>query len=267
MKRISIVRLQVTVCVAALALIQLLPTSAQAQGHRIVATVATGFLSDNARAGVEELLGDVTLASVANWADNVRNSRPETAEWHFVDIPLRANTLNRQRDCADGNCVVTAIEAQKAILVDRSKPKRERAEALKFIIHFVGDLHQPLHCADNNDRGGNNTIVKFLGKRSKLHGVWDSGIIVESGLPEEEFAEELLAGIHNPPAGRTADIQKGTPEEWAIETHKLAQTNAYKLTSNKVLGVAYYNTNAPAVDDQLTRASLRLAKLLSDVFE
>ena len=96
--------------------------------------------------------------------------------------------------------------------------------------------------------------------------VWDSEIIVESGLPEEEFAEELLAGIHNLPARQIADMQKGTPEEWAIETHKLAQTNAYKLTPSKVLKVIYYNTNAPVVDDQLTRAGLRLAKILNDVF-
>lgn len=261
---------RIAVGCALLAILHLLPLPALAwgkEGHRIVGDVASRYLSDKAKAGVAELLGNWTLASVANWADNVRNFRPGTAEWHYVNIPLQSDAYNAQRDCAGGNCIIAAIEAQKAILPDRSRPKRERTEALKFIIHFIGDLHQPLHCADDQDRGGNEVIVKFLGKLSKLHAVWDSGIINASSLTEEQIVAELLGGLEHSSKSEISRMQEGSPQAWALESHRLAQTNAYHFPASNGLDETYYGKNIKAVKNQLMRAGLRLARTLNEVFK
>ena len=236
-------------------------------GHKIVAIIAEKHLTDSARSEARRLLGNSSLESIATFADDVRNSRPETKQFHFVDIPLTETTYDPARDCqasTNGDCVIAAIERFRTTLADRTRSDADRAEALKFIVHLVGDMHQPLHCADrNNDRGGNAVKLTFLRKKSNLHAVWDSGIIREADLSNVEFADELEAAI----VAREIDgIQRGTPITWANEAHKLARTNAYKLVpkSGAILGVAYYNHNFAVVDSQLTKAGLRLAKVLND---
>jgi hypothetical protein len=236
-------------------------------GHRIVAIIAEKHLTDAARTEARRLLGNNSLESVATFADDVRNSRPQTKNFHFVDIPLNVATFDPARHCQNspnGDCVIAAIERFRATLADTTKSDADRAEALKFIVHLVGDMHQPLHCAErDNDRGGNAVKVTFLGKKSNLHAVWDSGIIREADLSDVEFADELEAAIK---ANEIDSIQRGTPITWANEAHKLAQTNAYKRVpkSGAILRVAYYNRNFAVVDSQLTKAGLRLAKVLND---
>jgi len=236
-------------------------------GHKIVAIIAEAHLTDNARTEARRLLGNNSLESVATFADDVRNSRPETKNFHFVDIPFGATSYNATRDCREtnkGDCVIAAIERFRATLADKTRNDADRAEALKFIVHLVGDMHQPLHCAERDgDRGGNEVKVTFLGKKSNLHAVWDGGIIREADLSVVEFADELEAAID----ARDIDVfQGGTPITWANEAHRLARTNVYSRVpkSGAVLGVSYYNRNFAVVDAQLTKAGLRLAKLLSD---
>ena len=104
------------------------------------------------------------LASISNWADQVRQfGRPETAPWHFIDLPIRKDITvkDEQTYCPDNNCVVNELQINQGILGDESQPKSKRLEALKFVVHFMGDLHQPLHCADDGDRGGNDKEVRY----------------------------------------------------------------------------------------------------------
>jgi len=239
-------------------------------GHKIVAIIAEKHLTPGALTEARRLLANNSLDSVATFADDVRNSRPQTKQFHFVDIPLAETTYDPARDCPaseNGDCVIAAIERFRTTLADRTRSDEDRAEALKFIVHLVGDMHQPLHCADrNDDRGGNAVKVKFLGKRSNLHAVWDSGIIREADLSNVEFADELEAAI----VARDIDgIQRGTPIDWANEAHKIARTNAYMRVpkTGAILGVAYYNRNFAVVDSQLTKAGLRLAKVLNDALK
>lgn len=221
-------------------------------GHKIVAIIAEKHLTDEARTEARRLLGDNSLESVATFADDVRNSRPKTKNFHFVDIPVGQSPYDPARDCKEnstsGDCVINVIERFRAILTDRTKSDADRAEALKFLVHLVGDMHQPLHCAErNDDRGGNAVKVTFLGKKSNLHAVWDNGIIREADLSVVEFADELEAAIE---ADKIDSIQRGTPITWANEAHRLAETNAYRRVppSGAVLGVAYYNRNFAVVD-------------------
>ena len=233
-------------------------------GHRIVALVAADRLSPAVATAAHNLLEGKTLAEVATEADRIRQFRPETKNWHFVDIPKNATDYDPTRDCQptdNGDCAIAAIERFRTTLADATKPTADRKEALTFLVHLLGDLHQPLHCANNNDRGGNEVKVKWFGKRSNLHAIWDTGIIEEAALTDREFADEIAGGVT---AAEVASIQAGTVIDWALEAHKLAKTHAYKISASKLLGPQYYDANADTVDQQLLRAGLRLAKVLNE---
>jgi hypothetical protein len=147
------------------------------EGHRVVAEIAEQYLEPATARQVRGLLAienATTLAQVATWADDIRAQRRETARWHFVDIPIHppAGTpaaYDAARDCPRSDCIVAAIERFEGVLRDRSAPPRERLKALKFIVHFVADIDQPLHCADDGDRGGNDIRLIFRGRHTNLH--------------------------------------------------------------------------------------------------
>jgi hypothetical protein len=154
-------------------------------GHQIVALIAEDHLTPQAQAGIHELLGkDVNIpdAEIASWADNYRREHRETAPWHYVDIPVDAETFDEGRDGKNGNNVIDKIGDFEKVLVDKTAPIEKRAEALKFLVHLVGDPHQPLHCADRHgDRGGNSRLVFYLDRprATNLHMVWDSTILIQ----------------------------------------------------------------------------------------
>ena len=156
------------------------------EGHRLTALVAEHFLTPEAQAQVRDLLGRETLADVASWADDFRQEHPETAPWHFVDIPSTATSFDRKRDCPVSqtdpaspwrDCATDRILYFEGRVGDADLSRAERAMALKFLVHLIGDVHQPFHML-GDDRGGNNIHVAFLGSqqcgsyRCNLHGVW-----------------------------------------------------------------------------------------------
>ena len=215
------------------------------EGHRIIAAIAESRLQKHAAEGVRELLGNGGLSSVANWADEIRKDRPETALWHFVDIPRDRQEYDPTRDCAlplKGDCVVAAIERYRVILADLSRSKHDRAEALKFLIHLVGDVHQPLHCLQDHV-GGTPLDVLFYGERINpfsekpwnLHAVWDTGLIQHAGLGEEDYNRTLNDWLKRQPV---EDLQDGTARKWALESNQAAMTYAYSFRADRCLGVA-----------------------------
>ncbi len=267
-------------CVAVATLLVLVPASVQAwgpEGHEVIGTLAESMLSDKAKTGFQGVLGNVTLASVSNWADQIRNARPETYNWHFVDTPRNVATFDDGRDCFlpndtqhpgaatdHMNCVVDRITFFKQVLADTTKTPTERQEALKFIVHFVGDIHQPFHAIGDARGGNDNHITEFgstqCGTRPcNLHSAWDSGMIIHTGMDVNAYVQHLqtlIAANH-----MTAS---GNPEDWANESHALSQ--AAWLDDGGVLDDAYYNAQIQVVDKRLALASLRLAALLEDVF-
>jgi hypothetical protein len=145
------------------------------EGHSIVAEIAERRLDIDTVNKVRVLLGgNVSMASVSSWADDFRSSHPETAGWHFVDIPLDKTAYDPTRDCNPdkGDCIIHAIARFKSVLGDCSKSLAERSEALRFLIHFVGDIHQPLHdetrygADGKDDRGGNDVQVTFYNRQT-----------------------------------------------------------------------------------------------------
>src|SRR5579863_880979 len=178
------------------------------EGHEIVAALAQARLSDRAKIRIQSLIGDRSLASIANWADEIRPQRDETYNWHFVDIPKDAPGFSDGRDCFlpnsghkdaatdHHNCVVDRIEIFEHVLADRNAPREGRVEALKFLVHFVGDIHQPFHGIGEAAGGNQIAITEFgsaeCGRYScNLHRAWDSGLIMHSGMGVAEYVAYL----------------------------------------------------------------------------
>src|SRR5437016_7237127 len=247
------------------------------KGHQVVGDIAQSRLNETARHNVQSLLGDASLASIANWADEIKGKRPETFGWHFVDITKNAGSFSQARDCYrpdekhpsskddHHNCIVDRISMFKQVLGDPSAAQADRIEALKFLVHFVGDIHQPLHSVEEA-RGGNDVhVVEFgspqCGKgRCNFHFVWDISLIEHTGLSEQDYVarlEQLIA---------TRGLQTkgtGTPEDWANESFRWAQK--VWLNEGGAVDEAYYQANIGVVDERLALAGLRLAGVLNDV--
>lgn len=242
------------------------------EGHRLTALVAEHYLTDSARAEVAELLGKDTLADVAPWADSYRQEHPETGKWHYVDIPQAAATFDRMRDCpaaTDGgpwrDCATDRILYFEGRLGDRSLSREDRAFALKFLVHLIGDLHQPFH-AYGEQRGGNGIHVMVAGSsycgsgRCNLHGVWDEELIVQHGLNEPKYLAHLLDVIGSE---KLEAKSGGEPTTWANLSHKLADDAV--VPDGAMLPQDYVRTEGAVVDDQLALGGLRLARVLNRI--
>lgn len=175
-----------------------------AKAHRAIATEAYAQLSPKARTDVDTLLAlepGATLASISTWADEHRS--PATARWHFVNIAADAGChYVAERDCPGGACVVGAIERQAAVFRSTA-PAQERLKALKYLVHLVADVHQPLHAGQAEDKGGNRYQVHAFGRGTNLHAVWDSGLV--------EADTSLFSAWPKGDAG-------GSPAAWAEQT-------------------------------------------------
>ena len=154
------------------------------EGHRIIAAIAADELTPVAKRQIEQLLGSPDasrgMIEASTWADEIRSSRPQTASWHFVDIPIGSAGYDYLRDCIRQNCVVSQIDRVERALADKRVLASGRAEALRFLIHFVGDVHQPLHAADNRDKGGNGTRVVLWRVGVRIY--MQSGMLTSSGV-------------------------------------------------------------------------------------
>ena len=252
------------------------------QGHRLVALVAADRLTPAARLNVAWLLGDASLPEVAVWADQQVADNSQTGPWHYVNVPLDATSYERDRDCPRQpgatagsaserwrDCVVDRIVYQQQRLRNTSLDRADRATALKFLVHLVGDLHQPFH-ALAVARGGNDLPVVVFGSpictradgtrySCNLHGVWDSMLVDHRQLSDRQYLDELSRQIAQ---HRWDRIATGSPVEWAMESHALAK--AALLPAQGVVDEAYYRAQIAAVDKRLSLGGLRLAAVLND---
>jgi len=272
-------RRSLTLSAAVIALTLLIPSTLVGwgpEGHEIVASLAQSRLSRQAKRGIRSLIGGENLVSIADWADEVRSERDESSNWHFVNIPKDASGFSEQRDCfmPNGthkgaatdhhNCVVDRIEIFQHVLADRSAPREDRIDALKFLVHFVGDVHQPFH-GIGDAAGGNGVAVTEFGSTEcgqhpcNLHGSWDIGLIEHTGMGVREYVthlDKLIAKEH-----LTAS---GSPEDWANESHGDAES-AW-VADGAQIDETYYQKEIKVVDRRLALAGLRLAAVLNEAF-
>jgi len=228
--------------------------------------IAGQHLSGAARAEVTRLLGGpAMLVQESNWADEIRDRRRDTGSWHYVDIPLTARGYDARRDCPGGDCVVAQIEKDLHVLANRRLDDGARREALRFLIHFAADVHQPLHAEDNDDRGGNQIRVMIGRKRATLHRVWDSDMVEALGRDAEDAAGRI---DHSLSTQERQAWASGTPAQWADEAHAIARDRIYpQLEGRHELRLPrdYAWRQGPIVRMQLARAGLRLAWMLNMV--
>jgi hypothetical protein len=285
------------------------------QGHQTVALIAEKHLTPEARELADKLLSENPiepqlkrycgffradlLADGSTWADDVR-SLLQNGPWHYIDIPRGARRKPLENYCGERSCVTRAIAEQWAILKDKTAPPAKRAEALRYVTHFVGDLHMPLHATTNNDMGGNCVPLSYFWRRPhfgdhayvpNLHGLWDTTILerdMEGGDPSE-YASWLEEKFQ---ANLETWVQAGVQlEQWAWESHDLAETVTYgqlfplipvekpavvhsctdadqiakRMLSLQVsAGEAYQAAAARVVEERLEQAGVRLALLLNE---
>jgi hypothetical protein len=241
-------------------------------GHRVITRLAEQKLNPNAKLAIAALLepGE-SLADASTWPDEHRRDLPGTAPWHYVDVPLdepRYHSLF-SGDLPERGYVVDKIHDFKVILKNPGRSVEDRRFALRFLIHCIEDLHMPLHVGDNNDKGGNQTQVRFFDQGTNMHRLWDSQII-ERVSDQEDFWLTDLAALDT--AGNRASWIRGTVEDWATES-LLAARQAYQLPETgqrlkpgQKLAEAYQRANLPVVRKRLGQAGMRLASVLNEVF-
>jgi len=254
------------------------------EGHALVADIAEMHLTPRAQTAVTQLLaseGLQHLNEVSSWADGVRDHERKTAFWHFVNVPLNAPVYVAARDCPRGDCITVKVADMARVLANPNQPIQVREEALKWVVHFIADLHQPLHVSDNNDRGGGEVRVTFFGRPATLHEVWDHYLIDQAtGLHvgydyavDQRSTWQAAVNMNRPLTPQVvANFASGIDqqnlgaaiEQWTNETHQLAP-RAYQFSPTGI-GQAYENTNWPVVVGQLQKAGLRLAAVLNASF-
>ncbi len=247
------------------------------EGHSVVAEIAQRRLSPAAAAAVEAILGKGhSLASVSSWADDQRTAHPDTSNWHFVDIPLADQTYDPATECKPdpkGDCSIAALERLKQQL--RCGDAAARLDALRFAVHIVGDIHQPLHTVAEA-RGGNDIPVKVTFKGAvcskncdldtNFHAVWDSTLIQRTVWNWGSYVDRLEAGWLATPEAADPAAVAGTPTDWVLQTHAAAQIVWNDKPANDVLDEAYYRQVSPILEKQLGLGGLRLAAWLNDAF-
>ena len=256
-----------------------------AQGHRAIADVAWANMQPSTRAAIRDLLlaapaldtPECRMAKfrdAAVWPDCIRREGRRwafTAPWHYQNGPVCAADFVASRNCPGGACVTTMILAQRAILANRAKPQWERLAALAFVAHFVGDVHQPFHAADAGDRGGNSELLSNAGmlggdEDTTLHALWDT-LLVRRTLAGGVWLDRTYS-----PAERAA-LGAGTPADWARESWHIAVATGYPqvlghracgapMPANVAISPGAVQADVPLVRDRLTRAGLRLARML-----
>lgn len=254
-------------------------------GHGLVGELAERHLDPVAKAEVARLLAgepDPTLGGVASWADDLRNTDPErfkaTSRWHYINAKGGGCAFDLARDCPDGNCVVGAIEKQRAILADRSQPLDARRDALKFIVHLVGDAHQPMHAGNRTDSGGNGYQIslrtpiqpeayareKYVDgvMGTNLHSIWDYYVLADEGLGLQDYANRLDRQPWPPfPAPSKVDFM---PLAWAGESCRLIDARGiYPANDEHKMDSAYLDAMRPLAEQRVRQAAWRLAQLLN----
>jgi len=253
------------------------------EGHIIVAKIAEKHLTKEAQAGIKMLLDGpegeraISDTKMCNWADLIRGSGqlnrkyPKNDTWHYINIELKQKKDDWKPD-ENGNDVIGAIERFKKVLADPKADKQDRKEALLFVVHFVGDMHQPLHIGEKHDRGGNDVVAAYGFKapaRMNLHRIWDSDL-AERALTEPPAITPL-----SPDARQRRAMAAGSIADWARESWNISRTIAYPELRNypdtcpaaskirAVIDADYIKAATPAVRLQAERAGLRLARLLN----
>lgn len=231
------------------------------EGHRVVGQIAADYLHPSATAAVAAILAgepEPTLAGVSSWADDTRSR--ESGPLHYVNFPRGNCSYQPSRDCRDGRCVIGGIEQSIATLTFAGASAAARNEALKNLVHFAGDIHQPLHAGLGDDRGGNLVQLQWAGEGTNLHSVWDTQLIRSIDPDWTRHVSRLS------PSATTLPLATLDSADWALESCAIAFSDGFYPGSARIDEAAYLKRWQPVVDQRLSLAGMRLAALLNALF-
>lgn len=242
-------------------------TSWGVAGHRTVAAVAERHLLPNVSRVVSVYLEGQGMADVSSWADEVRNE-PEykhTASWHFLNLPLGLghDEFVKYVKGLNNDNIYTAILKSEETLKNDSADIKTRQEALKFLIHFLGDVHQPMHISRKEDKGGNMIQVRFDGKGTNLHSLWDSNLIEHEHLTDAD----LVNACDKASPDEVTRWQNDAPIEWLWESYEISGRLYAEAEAGKDIDEAYYNKWIPVIHKRINQAGIRLAGELNKIFK
>lgn len=237
-----------------------------ANGHRIVAEIAERHLLPITRMRIHELVGPAPLARISMWADEYRGT-PEgehTATWHYVNVPDGVEYREPQTDFPTD--IVQALRLQESILRDTAGTQEEHVQALKLLVHFVADIHQPMHVGRASDRGGNDVEIRWFGRSVNLHSLWDTYILEHQQLSYTEY----VAFLDFATALEISEWQSTGYVDWLRESQMLRADIYAPIDAAgeeaPYLGWDYFNKTIPIVEQRLLQAGIRLAGVLNSIY-
>ncbi|MFD2516702.1 S1/P1 nuclease [Salinimicrobium flavum] len=233
-------------------------------GHRATGEVAEGHLSKKAKQKIRKLLDGQSLAFVSTYGDDIK-SDPKYRylnTWHYVNIDKGETEYSKENANPKGD-IIQGIEECITVLKDKNTSKDEKAFYLKLLVHFVGDLHQPMHAGRGEDKGGNDIQVRWFGQGSNIHRVWDSEMINDFQMSYTELAhstDELSKE-------EIRQIKAGSLLDWMYESKELSTRVYDSVEIGEKLGYEYMYEWFPVLHDQIQKGGIRLADILNEIFE
>jgi hypothetical protein len=238
-------------------------------GHRAIGKIAENHLTPKAKAAVQDLLGTESMADVSTWADQIRMKEEfkYTTPWHYINLPLGlsySEFKQKVENMTEDN-VYSAVLKQEKLLTDKDTPREKKIEALKYIVHFVGDLHQPMHISRAEDQGGNKIQLNYDDKGTNLHSLWDTRLIEHQGLNYEQLA----AKYGDVPAEQAKEWQHAPLITWMWESYQISSKLYAEVDQMKdrKIDSTYYAQHIPVIDVRIQQAGLRLAGMLNNIFK
>ncbi len=231
-------------------------------GHSIIGEIAQSKLSLVATQAIREKLHSPSLRNIANWADHVKKKRKQKP-WHYTNIPEGILDYKRHRDCPTRDCVTEVIPKMAQTLANRREPIKSRREALKYLVHFVGDIHQPLHLGYANDRGGNRVSLRYRGRNTNLHALWDQGLIQRGRKSLVQYARRLNCrkSVNIPLKNLRDEVI-----QWGLESRKIVLNSVYNFDQRSGISPNYIAKSRRILNRRMCKAGNRLAGILNQIF-
>ena len=232
-------------------------------GHRTTGEVAEKYLTKKTKQKIEELLDGQSLAFVSTYGDDIKSDPAyrKYGPWHYVNLDAGQTKYDKEKANPAGD-LVFALRKGISVLKDPGASKEEKAFHLKMLVHFMGDLHQPLHAGRGEDKGGNEIQVRWFGDGSNLHRVWDSEMINDFQMSFTELAEST----DDLSAREVKQIAQGDVLDWMYESKELSKKVYASVEPGERLGYEYMYKWFPVVHDQLQKGGIRLATVLNEIF-
>ncbi|MFC5284403.1 S1/P1 nuclease [Pedobacter alpinus] len=235
--------------------------------HRSIAKIAENHLTPKTKIAVTALLGTETIPLVSTYADEVRSAKEfsYTAPWHYINLK---QGLNYQEyvvalKADTGANVYNALLKMEKQLKDAKSSREEKVFALKFIIHLIGDLHQPFHVGRGEDKGGNDIKVKFRGRETNIHALWDSGLVEYNGFSFTEMA----TAFDNVSEEKIKQWQNDDVTVWLFESYQIATLLYAEAAENSDFDYTYYPNHSEIYKERMQKAGIRLAGYLNKIYK